>query len=71
MRFAEVGVRPAGGSDRGGRRGSCLASGEQAAAEEGAFQGAVSVHSSAAESRDLTGRVQTGNRGRVLVTIPQ
>jgi ribosomal protein S18 acetylase RimI-like enzyme len=42
-----------------------LAAGEQAAAQERAFQGAVAVHAAAAEAGHLARGVQTGERGGV------
>jgi hypothetical protein len=39
-----------------------LAAGEQAAPQEGAFQGAVAVHTTAAEPGDLTGGIQARKR---------
>ena len=52
--IAELGRGVASGSP------ARLAAGEQAAAEEGALQGAVAVHTAAAEPGDLPGGVQAG-----------
>jgi hypothetical protein len=50
-------------SGRGFRGGSAAGpAAEQAAAEEGALQRAVSVHAPATEAGTLTGRVQAGDR---------
>jgi hypothetical protein len=50
----------------GGSGGGCglsgLTAGEDASAQEGAFQGSASVDATAAEAGDLTGGVQAGNR---------
>jgi hypothetical protein len=59
---SSAGTRPAadGSSDCGGCCSAGDAAGEQASAEEGAFQGVVAVHAAAAEAGDLTSGVDTG-----------